>query len=102
MAAKIRHCKKQTVHGVKRLRSRVGIKNKKIALRVIIEASKSGKDISFFAPGELYNYLKSKDRGKRIRVYNGVVYIFNKTSDRLITAYPIPEELMEEYRNYGK
>lgn len=98
----VRHAKRPTTHGLKRLKSRVGIKSKKVGERIILEASKGGKNIMDFPPGEFREYLISKDHGKRVKVYKGIVFIFNKTSDRCITCYPIPKEHLEEYEQYGK
>lgn len=98
----IRHAKNPTTHGLRRLKSRVGIKNKRVAERMIAEASRYGKSIYDFPEGEFRDYLISKDHGKRLRVFKGIVFIFNKTSDRCITCYPIPDEHLEEYNSYGK
>ena len=98
----VRKAKRQTRHGLSRMNTRIGISNEEIAINTIRCASKKGMSISEFEEGALKDYLRTKDHGKRIKVYKGTIYIFNKTSDRVITLYPIPEEFMEEYNKYGK
>ena len=93
---------KQTHHGIVRMAERMGINNKKIATDIIRKASQSGLDICDFPDGAFRDYLFSKKHNKRIKVYKGFVFIFNKTSDRVITLYKIPTEYMEEYEKYGQ
>lgn len=100
--AKRRRCKNQTKHSLERMGSRIGITNKKNAENMIRNASKKGLSINDFPPCGLKDYLLTKDVGKRVKVYKGNIFIFNKTSDRAITLYPIPEEFMEDYNKYGK
>ncbi len=98
----IRKGKNQTRHGLERAKSRVGIANKHQAIVTIRNASKKGLNIADIEDGALKEYLKSKDHGKRVKLYKRYVYIFNKTSDRVITIYPLPDEYLEEYKKYGK
>lgn len=96
------HRKKPTKHSLDRMKTRAGISNKKQAENMIKAASRKGMSIDDFPPCELKNYLLTKNSGKRVKVYKGIIYIFNKTSDRALTLYPIPEEYMEDYNKYGK
>lgn len=98
----IRKAKRQTRHGLERIKTRGGITNNNQALTTIRNASKKGLSIADIEDGPLKNYLKSKDHGKRVKLYKRYVYIFNKTSDRVITLYPLPEEYLEEAKKYGK
>lgn len=93
---------KPTHHSLMRMAERCGITNRTAATNMIRRASKMGRHIQSFPDGELKNYLLSKQHNKRVRVYKGIVFIFNKTSDRAITLYPIPNEFMEEYKTYDK
>jgi len=93
---------KPTHHSLLRMAERCGITNAKAATNMIRNASKLGRGIQSFPDGELKNYLLSKKHNKRVKVYKGIVFIFNKTSDRAITLYPIPNEFMEEYKTYDK
>lgn len=94
--------KKQTHHGLQRMAERMGVTQKSVATKTIQNANRLGKCIQQFPDGEFKNYLLSKQHNKRVKVYKGFVFIFNKTSDRVITLYPIPEEFKEEYNTYGK
>lgn len=42
--------------------------------------------------GEFGKYLQIKGRFKRLKVFDGYIWIFSKTSNRLITIYEIPNE----------
>lgn len=75
--------------------------NKKQRRELIRNASKNGDCPADFRNGhpKIYSYL-SKLSTKRVKIYRGFVFIFNKTSDRLITMYELPEEYTEEYQIY--
>lgn len=94
--------KKQTHHGLQRMAERMGVKQKSVATKTIENAVQKGKPISYFQDGLLKKYLLSKQHNKRLKVYKGFIFIFNKTSNRVITLYPIPEEFKEEYESYDK
>ena len=93
---KIRKAKGQTAHALKRMAERIGM-NGESATKFLRAASRKGIPPESFPDGPLKDFLTAKQVGKRVRVHKGVVAIFNKTSDRAITAYRIPEEHMEEY-----
>lgn len=93
---------KQTRHGIIRMAERMGVNSQKQATEIIRKASKIGLDICDFPLGAFRDYLYSKKHNKRVKVYLGFVFIFNKTSDRVITLYKIPTEYKEEYEKYGK
>ena len=61
---------------------------------MICAASKKGCCPNQF-DGEFGEYLAKKSIVKRVKVYDNLIWIFNKTSDRLITVYPIPERFMK-------
>lgn len=94
--------KKQTFHGVKRVKQRCGITNDRSLKNFVKAASKHGYSPQHLNEGRLKNYLinKSQRRNKRIKIYKGYVFIFNNTSDGLITAYEIPERFMEEFNTF--
>lgn len=104
MAKKIRKAKIQTVHGVSRIKERTDFTVKKEALALIRNASKHGKTPHFFRFNKkLHKYLLARCKNaKRVRVYRGYVFIFNGGSDRLITMYPLKDNLLEEYKEYVK
>lgn len=85
---------KSSRHGINRFKQRV---QKKYPQRTIKLASKYGKSPNYFV-GEFRKYLENKAsaRNKRIKVYENCIYVFPKTSNRLITVYPIPINFMEK------
>ena len=94
-------CKKQTKHGMKRIIERCGIPAG-CAKDFIKAASVHGYSPSHIPDGDLKYYLMCKEIGKqkRVKIYKGFIFIFNNTSNRLITAYPIPEELKSEFDSF--
>lgn len=97
----VKKVKRQTVHGVERIKERTELSTRGEALRLIKNASKHGASPHRFRNCKrFHSYLLSRaGYDKRVRVYLGYVYIFNGGSNRLITMYPIPERFMEEYKN---
>ena len=83
-----------TKHSLERLKTRLGVTDKKLAQRLIKEASRYGKSIDNLEDGSLKEYLKKKSCGKRVKVFKQTVFIFCKTSNRCLTCYLIPEELL--------
>ena len=48
------------------------------------------------APSPLQEYVAKKQYGnpyKRIKLYQGYIFVFCSTSTKCITVYPVPEEL---------
>lgn len=95
--------KNQTKHGMNRIIERCGIP-KSCAKGFIHAASIHGYNSGHLNEGKLKDYLISKElgKGKRVKVYKGFIFIFNNTSNRLITAYPIPDDLVEEFNCFMK
>lgn len=80
--------KKITNHAKFRIRERLGIiKNYN---ELIQNVEKYGKNITYYK-GDFRKYLNNKLHKKniKIKVYNENIYIFNKTSKKLITVYPV-------------
>ena len=100
--ATIHKRKNPTKHSLSRMKTRAGICQESVAIRTMQNASRKGLCIADFPDCKLKDYLKTKDKGKRVKVYKGYIYIFNKTSDRAITLYKIPDEYKEDYEKYGK
>ena len=97
-----RKVRKQTLHSLDRAKERIGVANKKQAEIMIRNAFRKGKSVGEFPDGRLKNYINSKRHHKKVKVYKGKIFIFSNTSNRCITLYPIPEDLMEEYEFYEK
>jgi len=96
-----RKIKTHSYHAYKRLSERLGL-DKRETNDFARNARRLGKSSAHFQDGKLKTYLESKGKYKRVKVYRGVVVIMAKTSNRLITAYPLPNELREEYEQYDK
>ena len=91
--------KNQTDHAMRRLEERSEIGSSKRSLEGFLKnASKSGLSLmDFESEPDLFDFILSKQRGKRVKVWKGFVVILCKTSDRAITAYKLPEEFREAY-----
>jgi len=100
----IRKCKKQSVHGQDRIKERCHISDDTNIKAFIKSASIHGYNPEDFEQGPLrcYIYTKKYVRYKRIKVYKGVIFVFNRTSNRLITAYNIPDKFVEEFNEFVK
>ena len=86
---------KTTRHSLERLKTRLGVTNRRVAERMIKEASRYGKKVESFEDGPLKDFLQNKaNAGKRVRVFKNTIFIFCKTSNRCLTCYPIPEEFL--------
>lgn len=86
--------KRPTFHAIMRSKERTKYKDKAQFTKQAKLASKNGKCPLDFE-GEFRNYLLRRSRKKRVKVYDGYVWIFNKNSDRAITVYEIPEQWRE-------
>lgn len=88
--------KKITKHGIKRLKQR----NKNQCRNGIANiAKKCGKTKRYF-DGEFYEYLLTKSsRDCIVKVYKNDIYIYARTSKKLITTYPVPKKFIptEQY-----
>ena len=88
--------KKITKHGKKRLKQR----NKNQCRNGIANiAKKCGKTKRYFE-GEFYEYLLTKSsRDCTVKVYKNDIYIYARTSKKLITTYPVPKKFIptEQY-----
>lgn len=93
---------KQTKHAINRAKDRLGMCQESSIAIMMRNALGRGQCANDFPPGEFKNYLLCRERGKRIKVYKGKVFVFNRSSKRCITVYPVPEEHMEEYLKYQK
>ena len=79
-----------TKHGKKRIRERQNITSYPALLQVV---KKKGKSIYYFK-GIFFKYLrfKSKNYKNIIKVYGSNIFIFTRSSKKLITTYPVPEK----------
>lgn len=84
---------KNTKHGIQRLYERIGITNKGDANSFAFNASSKGKNWDQLPDSPLKNYVKRKSRRHRVKLYKNYIVVLFKTSNRIITAYEIPEEL---------
>lgn len=88
--------KKITKHGIKRLKQR----NKNQCRNGIANiAKKCGKTKRYF-DGEFYEYLLIKSsRDCIVKAYKNDIYIYARTSKKLITTYPVPKKFIptEQY-----
>lgn len=88
--------KKITKHGIKRLKQR----NKNQCRNGIANiAKKCGKTKRYF-DGEFYEYLLTKSsRDCIVKAYKNDIYIYARTSKKLITTYPVPKKFIptEQY-----
>lgn len=92
---------RNTDHVYKRVSERTNL-SKSEAKRLIKQAQKYGKTYKKLPPGPLADYLKSKGKYKRVKIYEGYVFVFAKTSTSCITMYPIDEEIQKAQRIFDK
>lgn len=93
--------RKNPIHVFKRAAERTDF-SKREAQRLIKEAQTAGKAYGNIPPGPLADYIKSKGNTKRVKVYQGYVFIFARTSTACITMYPIPEEVLKAQDEFEK
>lgn len=92
---------KDSVHVFERVAERTTL-SKRDAKRLIKEAQTAGKAYSNIPPGPLADYIKSKGTTKRVKVYQGYVFIFARTTTACITMYPIDEEVLKAQEEFDK
>ena len=86
-----------TDHSYLRAAERCGWYPKK-AREMMKMASRYGKSVGNIEPGPIKNYMAQKQWGnphKRVKLYQGYIFVFASTSTRCITVYPLPDELKE-------
>jgi len=83
---------KNTFHSYNRTFERLGI-YKKAATKLMKEAQRYGKTAGQLPLGPIRDYLESKGTFKRVKLYRGIIFVFNKNSTSCLTAYPLPEEI---------
>ena len=101
MIMSVRKCKhKASLHAVKRLKQRGWEGDPEIAS---VQARRYGVragDLGAIVPTPaLYHFLRAKeDQDDKVAVaYHGWVWVYSRNSDRLITAYEMPEWLKIDY-----
>ena len=85
-----------TDHSYIRAAERCGWGKKK-AREMMKLASRYGISVGNVPPGPLKNFLAQKQWGsphKRIKYYQGYIFVFCSTSTRCITVYQVPPEIL--------
>ncbi len=87
---------KLTYHGRHRVSERVTRVQNKVSL--VGRASRLGKTKNMYF-GKFHQYLDSKSKNGKIKVYQEYIYILTKNSRKLITVYPVPRKYLptEQY-----
>lgn len=85
---------KLSQHAKVRMKQRTNLNHqeRRILFRQALDKGKSPNDIK---NKKLKEYLESKSKCK-VKLYKGYVFIYSKTTTKLYTMYPIPQELLEE------
>lgn len=96
--------KKQTKHGIMRFKERCSSIPAKNMDSFIKSASKHGFSPAHFPESPFKHYLLAKQRknNKRIKIYKDFIFIFNSTSNGLITMYRIPENYIDTFKQFMK
>jgi len=83
-----------TDHSYFRAAERCGWSKRK-AREMMKAAQRYGKIYENLSDGELRSFLEIRQIGqpRRIKYYEGYIFIFASTSTRCITVYPYPKEL---------
>jgi len=87
-----------TDHSYLRAAERCGWGKKK-AREMMKQASRFGISAGNMEPSPLQVYIAKKQYGnphKRIKLYQGYIFVFASTSTKCITVYPVPDELTGE------
>lgn len=93
----LKHSNNYTKHSLQRLIERSQFTH----VNTIKKASKAGYPINCFKKyPNFYKWLSSIAPYKRVKVYKGLIFIFNNTSDRCITVYPIKDRYLLDYNDY--
>lgn len=90
-----RRAKRQSKHAYVRCAERLGLTKHDVNI-LAREASKYGKSAEQVEDETIKHYLLTKGRYKRVKLYKGIVVVIAKSSNRLITAYPLPKYLLEK------
>lgn len=87
---------KLTYHGRHRVSERVTRVQNKVSL--VGRVSRLGKTKNMYF-GKFHQYLDSKSKNGKIKVYQEYIYILTKNSRKLITVYPVPRKYLptEQY-----
>jgi len=87
-----------TDHSYLRAAERCGWGKKK-AREMMKQASRFGTSAGNMEPSPLQAYIAKKQYGnphKRIKLYQGYIFVFASTSTKCITVYPVPDEFTGE------
>lgn len=90
---------KNTHHAIVRAHQRTNL-SKKQTLNMIKEAQRSGLCEGNLPHGPIRNYLRSKGKRKRIKLYKDYIFVFNKTSTSCITLYRLPDIVKEKQKQF--
>lgn len=85
-----------TVHSILRARERTNF-SKKEFIHISKIASIKGLSVGNIQNPNLRRFIASRSAFKRVKVYRDYVWVFCKTSNKLITVYPLPEDLIGKY-----
>ena len=82
-------------HSKIRMRERTAF-NSQERYSLFREALQYGKSLNQIEDKELKNYIWSKSRYCKIKVYKGYMFLYSKNSHQLYTMYKIPERFKGE------
>jgi len=85
--------KSLTLHSRRRIKSRCRISDPKKQVDFVNRAVHEGQKLDDLPNGRLKDYLRYEAQGCVVRVYDGYIFLFGKNNKKLITVYPIPEEI---------
>lgn len=85
-----KHRTENTLHSYERAITRCGW-NKKQAREMMLAASRRGLSPLSIEPGELRDFLLSRqiNTNRRVKFYKGYVFVFASTSTKCFTVYPL-------------
>ena len=82
-------------HSKIRMRERTAF-NSRERYSLFREALQYGKSLNQIEDKKLKNYIWSKSRYCKIKVYKGYMFLYSKNSHQLYTMYEIPERFKGE------
>ena len=92
---------KDSFHSFIRAKERTPLLKREIE-RLIWEAQRAGKSYMTLKDGPIKDFLESKSKTKRVKLYKNYVFVFARTSTACITMYPLREDLITKQEEYDK
>lgn len=85
---------KLSKHSKTRIIERTTVRNNKVAF--FRNALLKGKSPGEMKDGKVKNFLLSKTKNCKVKLYKNYVFVYSKNSKQLYTLYKLPDRFLEE------